>query len=160
MLGMAQDSDDLHQAHDKLFLAGFGDPANTASFLKEHLPAEVSAAIDWEALKPEPGSFVDSHYDRSHTDLLFSSRISGRPILVYLLFEHQSTEDRFMALRLLRYMLRIWENHLSRHPRDRLPLILPAVLRNHKVSVTNGAKLRGVWDEKLFFSLVNDKYIP
>ena len=52
-------------------------------------------------------------------------------MLLYLLFEHQSTDDPLMAFRLLRYMVRIWDEHLRDHPgATRLPAILPLVLHH------------------------------
>jgi hypothetical protein len=51
--------------------------------------------------------------------------------LLYVLFEHQSTDDALMAFRLLRYMVRIWEKHLQQHQEaTRLPAILPIVLHH------------------------------
>jgi hypothetical protein len=121
--------EDLHQPNDKLFSATFGVPANTAALLQAKLPPPVAAAVDWAGLKPMPGSFVDSQYHRSHTDLLFAAPIAGLDGLIYVLFEHQSTPDRRLPLRLLRYLTRIWEAHAGTHPApDRLPVILPIVL--------------------------------
>ena len=77
----------------------------------------------------EPGSFVDSHYRHTESDLLFSAKLAGSDSLLYLLFEHQTTPDPALALRLLRYMVRIWEAWLKQHPAPaRLPVILPIVL--------------------------------
>lgn len=119
----------LHQPHDKLFKAGFSDPLNTAALLQAELPSQLVSLIDWAALTPLPDSFVDSHYQASHADLLFATTLSGRDCLIYLLFEHQSTEDPFMALRLLRYLVRIWETYLKEHPdASKLPVVLPVVL--------------------------------
>jgi len=42
--------EDLHQPHDKLFKEGFSDPANAAALLRQHLPAEVAALIQWDQL--------------------------------------------------------------------------------------------------------------
>ena len=84
----AMPEDDIHQPHDKLFKAGFGDPANAAAFLRGQFPAEISDRITWEALHPEPDSFVDSHFRESESDLLFSAPFAGAQCLIYLLFEH------------------------------------------------------------------------
>jgi hypothetical protein len=44
-------------------------------------------------------------------------------------FEHQSTCDGWMAFRLLRYLVRIWERWRTDHPHaDSLPVIVPVVL--------------------------------
>ena len=63
----------LHQPHDKLFKAGFSDPINAAGFLRGEIPSALSARIDWDQLQLRPGSFVDSHYRHSESDLLFAA---------------------------------------------------------------------------------------
>ena len=124
----------IHQAHDKLFKTGFSDPTNAAGLLRNEIPATVAERIDWERLQLEPGSFIDSHFRQSESDLLFSAPIEGRDCLLYILFEHQISEDKQIALRLLRYMVRIWEARIKDCPGDPLPVILPVVLaQNDKV---------------------------
>jgi len=121
--------DDIHLPHDKLFAATFGVAENAAAFLRAKLPPAVAAAIDWAGLKTLPGSFVDSQFKTSHTDLLFRASLGGREGMIYLLFEHQSTHDPALPLRLLRYLTRIWERCQRDQPRcKKLPVILPVVL--------------------------------
>lgn len=123
--------EELHQPNDKLFSDTFRVPDNAAAFLQAKLPPAVAAAIHWPGLRHQPGSFVDSHFRHSHTDLLFSAPLAGRDGLIYLLFEHQSSPDSALPVRLLRYMTRIWEDLLkkqSAQPQYRLPVILPVVL--------------------------------
>ena len=121
--------DALAQAHDKLFKVTFGDPVNAAALLRAELPEALGAAVDWDSLRPEKGSFVDSRFRRSETDLLFSAKVMGREAMLYVLFEHQSTRDPRMMFRLLRYMSRIWEYLGVRDPWPaKLPPILPVVL--------------------------------
>ena len=124
---MADDA--LHQPHDKLFKAGFSDPATAAAFLEAELPARISERIQWSDLKLQSGTFIDSHFRQSESDLLFCTTMAGRACHVYLLFEHQSAPDFWLALRLLRYMLRIWEAYCQANPTSsKLPVILPVVL--------------------------------
>jgi predicted transposase/invertase (TIGR01784 family) len=119
----------LHQPHDKLFKGVFGDPATAAGFLRLEIPAALSGAIDWERLRLEPGDFVDSHYRHSESDLLFSAPLGDRECFIYLLFEHQLAPDPWIALRLLRYQVRIWESWIKAHPGAALlPVIVPVVL--------------------------------
>jgi len=122
-------SESLHQPHDKLFAATFGVPENAAALLRAKLPADLAAAIEWDSLRLEPGSFVDSRFRQSHTDLLFSATIGDGETLLYVLFEHQSTRDARLPLRLLSYMVRVWDRYDRRHPQSqKLPPILPVVL--------------------------------
>ena len=120
--------DPLHQPNDKLFKQGFKDPETAAGFLNAYLPETVAAAVDWSQLALQPGSFVDSQFRNHESDLLFSAPLSGREAMFYFLFEHQSQEDPAIALRLLRYMVRIWEERLVSDPKNPLPIILPVVL--------------------------------
>ena len=116
--------------HDALFKSVFQQPENAAAELQHVLPAEHASAIDWSTLKLEPGSFVDDKLAAQHSDLLFSAaaHASGKRVLVYLLFEHQSTPEPKMALRLLSCMVRIWDRCSAVDKNAPLPLILPAVL--------------------------------
>ena len=59
------------------------------------------------------------------------SSSAGLPALIYVLFEHQSTVDALMPLRLLKYMVLIWDKYCNNHPNTkRLPPIIPVVLHH------------------------------
>jgi hypothetical protein len=61
--------------------------------------------------------------------LLFAANTASGPALVYVLVEHQSAPDRYMALRLFRYVGRILDAHRRRVPdATTLPPVLPVVL--------------------------------
>ncbi len=96
--------------HDALFKAAFGQPDLARSELELVLPLEVQDHLDLATLEISPGSFVDEDLRHAHTDLLYRvmTRADG-DALVYLLMEHQSTFDERMPLRLLRYMVRVWD---------------------------------------------------
>jgi hypothetical protein len=56
-------------------------------------------------------------------------RAAGRRAFIYVLVEHQSRPDRFMALRLLRYIGRILDAYRRNNPKaHRLPAVIPLVL--------------------------------
>ncbi|GAA5126939.1 Rpn family recombination-promoting nuclease/putative transposase [Luteolibacter yonseiensis] len=119
--------DSAAHTHDGFFKAVFSQPEHAVAFFKSHLPAEVTALVEWPSLELLPGSFVKSSLQQAHSDLLFSVRMGERETLLYLLFEHQSTPDPAMPLRLLGYMSEI---HLKHHKENKLPLrpVLPFVL--------------------------------
>jgi predicted transposase/invertase (TIGR01784 family) len=116
--------------HDALFGAVLGQPEHARGALRSVVPAAVGEALDWPTLARCPGSFVDPALRTRYTDLLFSvAWRGGQDALVYLLFEHQSTSDGWMAFRLLRYLVRIWERWMSENPHAKaLPVIVPVVL--------------------------------
>jgi len=116
--------------HDAIFRGVLGQPEHARGTLRSAMPAAVAEALDWPTLAQCPGSFVDPALNERHTDLLFSvAWRDGGQALAYMLFEHQSTPDRLMGFRLLRYLVRIWERWLADHPRAKaLPVIIPVVL--------------------------------
>jgi predicted transposase YdaD len=118
--------------HDALFKAAFSHPDLAASELALLLPLDVQAQIDLSTLVLVPGSFVDEELQHAHADLLFAVDVrGGGEALLYVLFEHQSTFDQWLPLRLLRYMLRIWERWQHDHPGVvRIPIVLPVVLHH------------------------------
>jgi len=117
--------------HNAVFSAIFAKPENAASELQLVLPKETSSLIDWPSLKLCPGSFVDPQLIDCHTDLLFTVRCAGHEAWLYVLFEHQSTQDHFMPFRLLCYIVRIWQAFLRDNPNaKRLPAIIPVVLHH------------------------------
>ena len=116
--------------HDALFTAVFGKPEHAAGALRSVLPAAVAETLDWSTLAPCSGNFVDDLLRKRYGDVLFSiAWRGGGDALLYLLFEHQSTSDRWMAFRLLRYLVRIWERWLDENPEaEALPVVIPVVL--------------------------------
>ena len=121
--------DDVHQPHDSLFRSTFARVENTAALLSALLPPPTVGLIDWSGLRLLPGSFVDSHLRSFQTDLLFSAPVAGQDLFIYVLLEHQSTRDPWLSLRLLRYMVRVWEVCAdARESKPGLPVILPVVM--------------------------------
>jgi len=117
--------------HDAVFRRIFGVPANAASQLRAVLASGIAARLDLGRLAPVPGSFVDEDLRWRHSDVLFTAPLDGRDAFVYVLVEHQSSDDPLMAYRMLRYVTRIWDRNLREHPRARrLPAVTPLVVHH------------------------------
>jgi len=127
-------NDPLHQGHDKLFKLGFSNPTDAAAFLRWRLAPALVEAVDWDRLRLEPGTFIDSQFRASESDLLFSapfcgSRSDEQGCLFYFLLEHYSTLPQFPGLQLLRYMLRIWDERVAAGRKGgRVPAKLPPIV--------------------------------
>jgi len=138
--------------HDALFKATFSKLKHARPMLRSALPAALSRLVSWRSLKREPGSFVDEALREQHTDLLFSATMGKRTANFYLLFEHQSSADPWMMLRLLQYMLRIWQEHVARHPGrggergTRLPVIVPVLLHHSETGWTCATAFEDLMD--------------
>ena len=123
-------AEEIHHPHDLMVRAVLSDLTEAASFLQTHLPEAVSQALNWSTLTLLEGSFVDEDLRESEADLLYEvEHVSGETSLwVYVLLEHQSTPDRWMRLRLLKYCCRIWDLSFRDYPNQReLRAIVPLV---------------------------------
>ncbi|MDY0061991.1 MAG: Rpn family recombination-promoting nuclease/putative transposase [Myxococcota bacterium] len=115
--------------HDRLFKGVFGDPRRGFAHLRGLLPARLAGALDPGTVRTVSGSYVDSRLRTRESDLLFQVQLAGSPMLVYLLFEHQSRADPRLLCRLQRYLARIWETWERQHPETvQLPPVVPCVL--------------------------------
>ena len=121
---------DIHQPHDRLFRAVFAEASEAASLLQAALPETLRNNFDWTTLARQGGTFIDEDLRASQTDLLYQVEhvATGHPVLMYMLFEHQSSPDAWLRLRLLRYCCRIWEADRRDDPERReLRPIVPVV---------------------------------
>ena len=119
-----------HHPHDKLFRTVLADKEEAEGLLRAYLPETVSTQLDWSTLTLVETSFVDEALRDSESDVLYAIQqlATGEPLLLYLLFEHQSVPDKWMRLRLYQYKGRIWEESFKWHPEQEwLPPILPLV---------------------------------
>ncbi|MCC7066138.1 MAG: Rpn family recombination-promoting nuclease/putative transposase, partial [Planctomycetes bacterium] len=115
--------------HDALFKHTYQQPENAASLLRSILPAVLAAAIDWDSLQLLPGTSVDESLQARHADLLFTANLRGQRVLLYVVLEHKSHDDRFSVLQLLRYEIRVYDRYLQENPdATSLPPIVPIVV--------------------------------
>jgi len=119
------------RSHDTLFRFVFGDAETLAELLRAQLPGEVAAAIDWASLRPADRDFVDEVLQERRSDLLFEVDLHGRPALLHVLCDHKSDDERFTALQLVRYTVRILDRWLLEHDGAKwLPPVLAIVVHH------------------------------
>ncbi len=130
--------------HDAFFRQVFGQPARLAGLLRSLLPPECVERLDLDALTLEPQRYLTEALTDFETDLVARVPLKTLDVAtdaatdaatvpdeayICVLVEHQSTSDRFMALRVLLYCTRIWEQLRRAFPeRTTLPPIVPVVV--------------------------------
>ncbi len=125
----------LHNPHDALFKYVFLDKEVAADQFRALLPKKVVSRLDLENMSLDDSLFVDEKLESGQSDLLYRVPLkAGGHAFIWVLFEHQSNSDRFMALRVLEYMVSAWKKWRSSHPKaTHLPIILPLVLQPRRV---------------------------
>jgi len=119
--------------HDATFRQFLTQPEIARDFMELHLPAELRALCDLSTLKLESGSFVEDDLRQYFSDVLYSLKTTAGDGYVHVLIEHQSSPDRHMAFRLLRYAVVAMQRHLEAGHRT-LPLVIPVLFYTGKRS--------------------------
>ncbi|MFI1917899.1 Rpn family recombination-promoting nuclease/putative transposase [Nocardia sp. NPDC020380] len=115
--------------HDAFFRHVLARAADAASELRSVLPPALIARVDWDDLRLQPCNFVSQTLRSRFSDVLFATRLDGHDAFVYVLIEHQSKPDPMMPLRMLEYLVAIWNRYLDQHPNTRtLPAVIPLVV--------------------------------
>ncbi|NBD36083.1 MAG: Rpn family recombination-promoting nuclease/putative transposase [Chloroflexi bacterium] len=142
--------------HDHFFRETFSRQDITRDFLTHYLPTEIREHLDLGVLQTVKDTFVDEDLRDHFTDLLYRTRLRDESVsgekdeaYVYLLFEHKSYPEPWVAFQLLRYIVRIWEHRLNQHTSGKpvcLPPIIPMVLYHGKTGWHVDTRLHGLVD--------------
>ena len=119
--------------HDATFRQFLTQPEIARDFMELHLPAELLAICNLSTLKLESGSFVEDDLRQYFSDVLYSLKTTGGNGYVHVLIEHQSTQDKHMAFRLIRYAVAAMQRHLEAGHK-KLPLVIPVLFYTGKRS--------------------------
>lgn len=119
---------DIKNRHDALFRKTLSRRETAISFVREHLPEPVVRCLDLESLDVGLDSFVDSKLRDHFSDFVVRVRLrDGGDAYVYILVEHKTTPERLVAFQLLRYLTRLWHQHLLDGRGFPLPPVIPVV---------------------------------
>lgn len=117
------------QPHDAFFKVQFSNLDTARALFQAKLPPAIVVSVDWAQLKLEPVSFVKPSLKQLHSDLIFSFPIADHKLNICLIFEHQTTVDPLIPLRLGDYQFAYYRQHLQEHG---LPLWPPICLVIHQ----------------------------
>ncbi|EPR9734487.1 Rpn family recombination-promoting nuclease/putative transposase [Enterobacter bugandensis] len=119
--------------HDATFRQFLTQPDIARDFMEIHLPAELRSVCDLSTLKLESGSFVEEDLRQYFSDVLYSLKTTAGDGYIHVLIEHQSTPDKHMAFRLIRYAVAAMQRHLEAGHK-KLPLVIPVLFYTGKRS--------------------------
>jgi hypothetical protein len=120
--------------HDALYHRFFSDPAIVAQLLREFVAGHWLDGLDLDAMERLATTFHADEGKRRVGDMVWRiPRRDGGDAYVMLLLEFQSTQDHWMALRMLVYAGLLWQQLVREKrllPDGKLPPILPVMLYN------------------------------
>ncbi|WP_121543475.1 Rpn family recombination-promoting nuclease/putative transposase [Candidatus Rickettsia colombianensi] len=141
---VASDSSDSldRPKHDELFKKVMSEPIAAREFLENYLPASFKNKINLNSITIAKESFVTDDLRKRLSDVVYSVSLKNDNVkdstadsvdndkaYVYVLIEHQSSSDYWIAFRLWQYMLLLCERHKENtKTKSKLPLICPIVV--------------------------------
>ncbi|WP_145561679.1 Rpn family recombination-promoting nuclease/putative transposase [Yersinia bercovieri] len=120
-------------SHDALFKQFMTRQETARDFLDIHLPPALRKICDLRTLRLEPGSFIENSLRAYYSDVLYSLKTQRQDGYIYALIEHQSSPDKHMAFRLMRYAIAAMQRHLD-NGNDKLPLVIPILFYHGMVT--------------------------
>ncbi|MBK4362202.1 Rpn family recombination-promoting nuclease/putative transposase [Candidatus Hamiltonella defensa] len=119
--------------HDAVFKQFLSEKETAKDFFEVWLPDEIKALCDFTTMKVESGSFVDEDMKAYQNDILYSLKTKKGKGYLYVLIESQSTPDKLIAWRLMRYSMAAMQKHLDAGNKT-LPLVFPILFYMGKKS--------------------------
>lgn len=113
---MTKKAKQIFNRHDHFFAQQMKDKNVAKDFFKSYLPESFKKDIDFNSIELEQ---LDAKLIRKLgltnkvADILFKMQFKKSPAFFLLHIEHQSTDDRFMSLRMLTYIANILTNYLD-----------------------------------------------
>ena len=133
--------EDLHQSHNKLFIAAFKRKETIIDYLTNFVPAAWTAKMDLDKLELDPTNYVTRKMKEFFSDVVYRTTWAIAPskkkpeeprnVAITLLFEHKKGHPRHaIHLQFLQYMIEIWTDDIM--ARRRLTIVIPILIHQGK----------------------------
>lgn len=144
-----------HLIHDSGYKMLFSNPEMVKQLLTCFVNEEWINKIEYNSLEKIDKSFVTDEFSKRESDIIYKASFKGEDVYIFILLEFQSTVDRFMSLRILRYIAELYEHLIRNHKLSRLPAVFPVMLYNGEKRWTAPEELN-----ILIENSIPEKYIP
>lgn len=152
----------MSRYHDKWYTRLFSDPKIVQELLESFVHEKFVQELDFSTIKKLNTRFVPVSGHSRQADLVFEVKANGQAAYIYLFLEFQSTVDRFMALRMNRYITEFYEElrKIEAKKQGKLPHLLnppfPILIYNGSPEWTAPEQL----SELFYPSSIPTEYIP
>jgi hypothetical protein len=119
--------------HDNAYKNLFTHPQVVQDLLRGFVHEDWVREIDFSTLEKASGSYVSDDLRDREDDIIWRVRRRDTWFYIYLLIEFQSTDDPWMALRVMTYVGLLYQDLIKRREvvrPHRLPPVFPAVIYN------------------------------
>lgn len=123
----------VHHRHDHSYKLLFSHPEMVKDLLTGFVKDAWVEQLDFSTLEKVSGSYVTEDLRDREDDIIWRVRWGDDWLYVYLLLEFQSSEDTYMAVRIMTYLGLLYQDLIRQKaftPGGKLPPVLPVVLYN------------------------------
>jgi predicted transposase/invertase (TIGR01784 family) len=139
---------DINDPHDGYFKKLFEDKKQAQSFIENFLPETIKLHMDLTTIELEKDSFVDTELKKFFSDLIYRIKIKEKVSYLYILIDHKSYPDKWIAFNLARYVIKIWEREIKKG--KSLPAIIPCVFYHGRDDWKIGLRLSDLYQDVPF----------
>jgi predicted transposase/invertase (TIGR01784 family) len=133
----------INNRHDRRFKKVFDNPRFVEHLVKSFVDEDFVKDLDFSHIEDLNTTLIDGEYQERESDKIYRVKFKGKDIYIYLLLEFQSTVDKDMASRFLRYILEI----IDKFKKDSkyYPAVFPILLYNGKKKWTANIKIQDMF---------------
>ena len=136
--------------HDRRYKRIFSYPYFLQKLLESFVHESFIKNLDFSTLKRVDKSFINSDFQEKESDLIFTIQFKKKTIYIFLLLEFQSTVDKMMTVRFLRYIMELYESFRKIPETGLFPAVFPVLLYSGDT----------LWTAKEEISSLIEKSIP
>ncbi len=92
--------------HDRQYKKVFSTPILAQKLLTSFVHEKFIKHLDFDTMTRKDKSYVTPNMKKYESDIVYEIYFKDRPVYIYILMEFQSTVDKKMPIRFLRYILK------------------------------------------------------
>ncbi len=116
--------------HDSTFKQLMSHRNFLEGFIKTYLPQELLSQFNWDSIKFHKmgGAFIEENTSKAfQSDVIYLAEMNSEENMLWVHFEHQSSPDESMTLRVLSYQIAELLNYRKQYPTKKLPTIVTLI---------------------------------
>jgi hypothetical protein len=143
--------------YDSQYKELFRNTTFVAELLKSFVSEKFVQELDFSTIEREPLDFLTRRLGKRESDMVYKINFQGDPIYIYILVEFQSSVYKFMALRILEYIVQFYRDLLKIYKLDSLPRVFPILIYNGDAQWTAPIRFKDLLSQH---GGIPEKYLP
>ncbi|KQC06869.1 MAG: hypothetical protein APR55_04520, partial [Methanolinea sp. SDB] len=143
------------KSYDSAYKYLFSNKRIFHQFLTQFIDESFTRKIKLEDIEQVDRSFVSDEFLQRESDIIYKVKLGGREVYIYVLLEFQSTVDKSIPVRMLLYILQLYDQLYRNSRKGKLPAVFPILLYNGSEKWTVGRDLATLIEQS-----IPRKYIP